>query len=641
MTAINELVWIVCGPDTKGANGLEPGLAEAREALSSLCASAYELLECFLSLELLRVEFRMPVAPPSHEPTMEEKSPVPAPKEAGEVTIGPINVYAITKEIQGALDSLGREILDVTAAYAKYVPQESLPVIAQAARMAEAQGLSPPERPLPEKHPIESNKAETPAVRADHITIRGAPRIDKASRSTPVRPEWAEAIKEARSRDIVPAKKISVEAPMHEEAVEREIRRSVTVINELRQVYDVLMTNAPAITGLEKESVRVSLPEAAFSSALEAPSSTVAPPQPSITIPVPMARPITSQATPGAPTLQRPPVTAQTRSDIIHAPAEAPAKGRPASPEARLKVDKGKDETEPIKLRIVHKSIEVPLIKPVLKAPPTVEESADNARMISEAIARSTAPITSPEPLAAPAAAKNPAMDHYVPPAMAATSPNTAAMPAVSPVQAARALSTVYSTVHHTVNVMEGYAKLAASVSRAAGEAAESGRGAYAEAPITRLLYAASSPAVSPASPINMPLNIGQMKAPAPAAEGRVEAMAPAINLAMGIAASRAMQSAGGSAINNFFSVMPALGGGLQGAIPAERMGAGQINIHVPPVSVERGQEVAPSKVSNFHNTFNITVSMKGGGADEGDLRELGKKIGRILSDEVKRYGGI
>jgi len=311
---------------------------------------------------------------------------------------------------------------------------------------------------------------------------------------------------------------------------------------------------------------------------------------------------------------------------------------------------KGEGGEEQVRLRIVHKNIEVPLIKPIIKASPTEEESAANARMISEAITKGTAPMVSPEsPPSAPAPIQKPILAQQAPrgfesarqPRDAATPAAGVAGPLVSPVQVARALSAAYSSAYDTVNAMGGYASLAAGISRAAGEAAESGMGSYAETPITKLLYAAVSPIVSPASTFNLPLNTGQMPAFTPVAEGRIEAAAPAINLVMGIAASRAMQSAGGSAINNFISVMPSLGGGSQGAIPVERMGAGPINIHVPPAPVERGPEPgAVSKVSNFHNTFNITVSMKGGG-DEGDLRELGKKIGRILSDEIKRYGGI
>lgn len=42
----------------------------------------------------------------------------------------------------------------------------------------------------------------------------------------------------------------------------------------------------------------------------------------------------------------------------------------------------------------------------------------------------------------------------------------------------------------------------------------------------------------------------------------------------------------------------------------------------------------------NFNNTFNISVNVKGGG-DESEMRELGRKIGLILSEELRRYGGI
>jgi hypothetical protein len=41
----------------------------------------------------------------------------------------------------------------------------------------------------------------------------------------------------------------------------------------------------------------------------------------------------------------------------------------------------------------------------------------------------------------------------------------------------------------------------------------------------------------------------------------------------------------------------------------------------------------------NFHNSFNITVNVKGG-REETDVKDLGRKIGQILSDEIKRYGG-
>ena len=40
-----------------------------------------------------------------------------------------------------------------------------------------------------------------------------------------------------------------------------------------------------------------------------------------------------------------------------------------------------------------------------------------------------------------------------------------------------------------------------------------------------------------------------------------------------------------------------------------------------------------------FHNNFEITVQVRGGGID-GDMHELGRKIGSILADEMRRHGG-
>lgn len=52
----------------------------------------------------------------------------------------------------------------------------------------------------------------------------------------------------------------------------------------------------------------------------------------------------------------------------------------------------------------------------------------------------------------------------------------------------------------------------------------------------------------------------------------------------------------------------------------------------------ERIQEIA--RASTFNNTFNIIVNVKGG-SEESEMKELGKKIGEILSEELRRYGGV
>lgn len=48
----------------------------------------------------------------------------------------------------------------------------------------------------------------------------------------------------------------------------------------------------------------------------------------------------------------------------------------------------------------------------------------------------------------------------------------------------------------------------------------------------------------------------------------------------------------------------------------------------------------APQTTNNFHNTFNVTVNVKGG-SEEKEMKELGRKISQILSDELRRYGGM
>ena len=49
--------------------------------------------------------------------------------------------------------------------------------------------------------------------------------------------------------------------------------------------------------------------------------------------------------------------------------------------------------------------------------------------------------------------------------------------------------------------------------------------------------------------------------------------------------------------------------------------------------------ERTSSKTTHFHNIFNITTHIEK--AKEEDLKDLGRKIGQILSDEIRQYGGI
>jgi hypothetical protein len=64
----------------------------------------------------------------------------------------------------------------------------------------------------------------------------------------------------------------------------------------------------------------------------------------------------------------------------------------------------------------------------------------------------------------------------------------------------------------------------------------------------------------------------------------------------------------------------------------------------LPRYGSSRGETALPATGGgnsvHFQNTFNITVTTTAKG-DEKELRELGRRIGIILSDEMKRYGGL
>jgi len=117
----------------------------------------------------------------------------------------------------------------------------------------------------------------------------------------------------------------------------------------------------------------------------------------------------------------------------------------------------------------------------------------------------------------------------------------------------------------------------------------------------------------------------------------------PILNLAMNMITSDGMKRADLSALS-------AVGNGQLPLFPAEVVqGASPASV---PRALEHvfqmfsgafGDTAAPSSAGgntfHFQNTFNIVVNTKAAG-DERGLRELGRKIGVILSEEMKRYGG-
>jgi hypothetical protein len=77
---------------------------------------------------------------------------------------------------------------------------------------------------------------------------------------------------------------------------------------------------------------------------------------------------------------------------------------------------------------------------------------------------------------------------------------------------------------------------------------------------------------------------------------------------------------------------------------PSVRMFPGKPSFSTSSLTLERNfhhSPPAPSGTTNhFHNDFHITVQVRDT-SDERELRDLGRKIGRVLSDELARYGGV
>lgn len=120
---------------------------------------------------------------------------------------------------------------------------------------------------------------------------------------------------------------------------------------------------------------------------------------------------------------------------------------------------------------------------------------------------------------------------------------------------------------------------------------------------------------------------------------GRSASEGQVMNIAQSIATNQELQKVGYSVINDITGAVPSGGAAYSGpqAMPHTVESIMQIlsGSQREPVSTSH----TGSNAVNVHNTFNIMVDAKGG-RDETELRDLGKKIGLILSEEIKRYGG-
>lgn len=115
----------------------------------------------------------------------------------------------------------------------------------------------------------------------------------------------------------------------------------------------------------------------------------------------------------------------------------------------------------------------------------------------------------------------------------------------------------------------------------------------------------------------------------------------PDMNIACNISTAEALYREGTSSIKDIVQTIPYSMSGMTKPLST-----------LPPFSMENAMQVlyagqketpagsAKSGDVRFQNTFNIVVNVKGKG-EETEMRDLGKKIGHILSEEMRRYGGV
>jgi hypothetical protein len=113
------------------------------------------------------------------------------------------------------------------------------------------------------------------------------------------------------------------------------------------------------------------------------------------------------------------------------------------------------------------------------------------------------------------------------------------------------------------------------------------------------------------------------------------------MNIAYNISTAEALYREGASSIKDIVQ-----------AIPSSMTDMTKSLSTLPPFSLENAMQVlygtqketpagyAKGGDVRFQNTFNIVVNVKGKG-EETEMRDLGKKIGHILSEEMRRYGGV
>ncbi len=305
--------------------------------------------------------------------------------------------------------------------------------------------------------------------------------------------------------------------------------------------------------------------------------------------------------------LDRTSTAVQTRISEIHKAAEI-SSIEGISTGALPTADISKSESLH-KITPVQRMIEVPDFMPVEKVPTAIEESAINAAALTNAIGREF--MAEKETLS------------YSREVMTPSSPD---VHMVQPSISASSVSSAFNTISDYFTIASELGSQMTDMMEYGGEEV--------------------SDIFTHSSPIDL-LVTGEDTGTALSLErivfggnGGTAGIEPGIGLS--ITTTESLIKEGASAINDVFLSLPQDRTGY-GGLPAAtvpramenvmQMFYGSSNETTPSSPIERS-------TNHFQNTFNVVVNMKGAG-DEHELRELGRKIGTILSDEIKRYGGV
>ena len=626
MTAINDLITIA-GETALASQELALPfnvLADVETTMRKLYGSIFDALEGMIGLRPMFIPYAAPTGPiePKESPPAKEaeKKPVTlgqidirtlitdlqraldreipvhsdarSPGTAGALPMGkdrPIrktlsssvttktfNVYSVTKEIQKHMESLEKETISLPGVYSDFYSNVS------------------DRKPDIADRPFAADYARASSLISPGNEVKAVEKTDNK--------HTTDTGHITRSYPGTIARK-----PMKQRSspVDEGIRRSTTAVKALETVYENIVKNSVNVESIDRELRSSSVGQINVASE-------------------PMGMPPTAEKRRQS---HSPDIIFQ--SSLAHPASQATAKQATVKDFEHVNVA-GRDKV---------KKIEVPTLKLTSYVPTPAAQAEDNAKNLSAAFSRS---VSTPRLHAEDVNVKK------------STKITNTSIPA-SPLSA-------LTSVYNSFSVMGSYMGAVADMARPIGIMSDPGT----RSPVVNMALdrAVGKPDSGP-SPISALIRIGSsMPAPIPEILRRatmsdaggmrlpsVEMLgrgagieghrSPAVNFAVNLAASNELQRAGGPVIREFIRSGPSISSGLGGAasaVAAERNSI--INIASPAAAGNTTDNSTVSKVSNFHNTFNITISTKGGG-EEGNLRDLGKKIGKILSDEMKRYGGI